>query len=87
MKDRQRKEFQAAWIIAWQENGDERAMAALIESCMGLVYREVGRAKKWSPVARDALVSDGVVGIMRAARAFEHHTNPVSLRRWRAVRV
>jgi RNA polymerase sigma factor (sigma-70 family) len=38
---------------------------------MGLVYREVGRAKKWSPVDRDDLVSEGVVGIMRAARAFD----------------
>ncbi|GGH24580.1 RNA polymerase sigma factor for flagellar operon FliA [Cribrihabitans marinus] len=70
MKDRQRKEFQAAWIAAWQTAGDEQAMSHLIDSCMGLVYREVGRAKKWSPVERDDLVSEGVLGIMRAAKAF-----------------
>lgn len=45
--------------------------AVLINSRMGLVYREVGRDRKWSPVERIDMVLEGVLCIKRVGKAFD----------------
>ena len=53
----------------------KRAEEALVRSCVGLVTREAG---KWSGhnIAVDDLVSEGLLGVVRALVTFEPERNP-----------
>lgn len=71
MKQLTRKDRQHMWALEWQQSGDERALNSLIESCMGLVYQETAKTRRWSGLEREDLNAEGMIGIVRAAHEYD----------------
>lgn len=66
------KERQLVWVIAWQDNGDEKALLSLIGSMKGTIIEQMNRCR-WSNVCREDMIAAGQTGVIVAAKKFDRH--------------
>lgn len=66
-----RRDRQNTWIKAWRA-GNQSALQNLINDVMPVVYQQVRFVHRHYPmIDRDDMISEGVIGIMRAAENFD----------------